>query len=221
MRDSLLLVHGSPGSAVHTKEFSVLRTEKLDTAAARGASAFLIHGRDSGDSGGALRMVLDSMFVSVLKQRVRLFDYSVLKDVVFAEGHRIARYKKSQSSLIILNFEGIEHIYVELGKRARELFEELTMAFVAILRESDLLSSRNESLFLALLMETPTTAAERAVERLREGVDQLLRSNLKHPPTMNISILRVTEKTDVDAAIAELVGSEDARDAARGGVDVP
>jgi hypothetical protein len=152
---------------------------------------------------------LDSLFVSVLQQRVRFFEYPVLKDLIFAEGHRIARYKKSESSVLIINIQGIEQIYVELGQRARELFEELTAAFVAILRESDLLASRNESLFLALLMETPAVAAERAGERLREGVDQLLRANLKQPPRMITKILPISADLDIDAALAELVGNDE------------
>lgn len=151
---------------------------------------------------------LDSLFVSVLQERVPVFDYPVFEQLLGAETHRIDRYGRSQSTLLVLSFDGIEQIYVELGERARELFEELTFAFKTVLRESDLLCARNESLFLALLAETDLTRAERAAERLREAVERLLSSALASPPTFSVAMRAIESGLDVDAVTAEVVAGQ-------------
>ena len=160
---------------------------------------------------------LGGMFISVLQEKVKMFDYAVLKDLVAAEAHRMARYEVSKSTLLILSFHGIEQIYLELGKRAREIFEELAVLFRGILRESDLLSARNESLFLALLMETSAAQAERATERLRGSIDQLLRASLHKPPHFETAIHSLEEGMDVDAVVADLLTDGNGAE----GVDVP
>ena len=66
---------------------------------------------------------------------------------------------KAQDAAYALRANALGLIYLELGARAREIFEELTVAFRGLLRESDLLSARNESLFLALLVLIGTYAA--------------------------------------------------------------
>ena len=244
MRDGLLLVHGAVADVLQGR-LPLLSTGALDTPAAHAAAVFLLHEDGSGDVRGALQRVrghrlpsiylkpvvlladergaaatthgLGGMFISVLQEKVKMFDYAVLKDLVAAEAHRMARYEVSKSTLLILSFHGIEQIYLELGKRAREIFEELAVVFRGILRESDLLSARNESLFLALLMETSAAQAERATERLRGSIDQLLRASLHKPPHFETAIHSLEEGMDVDAVVADLLADRNGAE----GVDVP
>lgn len=172
-------------------EVQILRTMKSYEVTAFGENA-AAHG-------------LDSLFVRILQKRVKLFDYAVMKDLVAAEAYRTARYERSESTLLVLSFQGMENVYIELGSRVREVFEELTVAFRGILRESDLLSARNESLFLALLAETSPHQAQRAVERLQEAVGTLLQLNVRNPPRLSFAILPLHEGLDVDQAVADLL----------------
>lgn len=151
---------------------------------------------------------LDSLFVSVLQQKVVVFEYPVFKQLVAAEIHRIERYKRSESCLIVLNFTGIENIYAELGTRGRELFEEVTVAFKTVLRPSDIVTVRNESLFIVLAPETHIGGAERSVERLREAIGRLFDIALENPPTLSATIRAVDSSLDVDSLLASSVTSD-------------
>jgi len=148
---------------------------------------------------------LDSLFVSVLQQKVVVFDYNVFKQFLDAEKHRIERYKRSESCLIVLSFSGIENIYAELGSRGRELLEEVTVAFKTVLRPSDIVTVRNESLFIVLAPETHIGGAERSVERLREATGRLFDIALKNPPSLSATIRAVDATLDVDALVAEVM----------------
>lgn len=150
---------------------------------------------------------LDSLFMSVLRRRVQVFEYGIFKSLIEVEAARIDRYGVSKSSLVVLSLEGIEHAYAELGQRAREVFEELTRTFNTVLRRSDLLTARNDSLFLALLTETGTDDARRAIERLREAVDELLQAHLQQPPKLNAAVLPITAEMEVESVVDRFVES--------------
>ncbi len=153
----------------------------------------------------AARYGLDSLFVSVLQKRMQLFEYGVFKQFLAAEANRVERYPPATSTLVVMYFDQIEQIYLELGSRSRELFEEIAVELSSIVRESDLLSSRNESLFLALFAQTSIEQVRPAVDRLRATVDNLLRVALKTPPSFTVAVHPVGDDLDVDTVVAELV----------------
>jgi len=154
----------------------------------------------------AARYGLDSLLVSVLQTRMQLFEYGVFKQFLAAEASRVERYPPSKSTLVVMFFDEIDQIYLELGSRSRELFEEIAVELSSIVRESDLLSSRNESLFLALFAQTSIEQVRPAVDRLRATVDNLLRVALKSPPSFTVTIHPVGGELDLDAVVADVVG---------------
>ena len=146
---------------------------------------------------------LDSMFINVLQQKVAVIDYSVFRQIVFAETHRIERYQRSESALILLNFRNYESVVTKLGSRRNELFEEVASAFKTVLRPSDLVAVRNESLFLVLAPETGPPGAERSVERLSEAIVRLFEMAVDQVPELLSTIRPVGPGLDVDALLAE------------------
>ncbi|MGR8921054.1 MAG: TackOD1 domain-containing metal-binding protein [Gammaproteobacteria bacterium] len=133
----------------------------------------------------------NSLFQNLLESEVRLLPYDVFEHFVQVEEARIKRYRVSRSCVLVLDIEDLEDIYLSVGARAGEVFGELSQVFKAVLRESDIVSSRSESVFLALLTETAPEHAERARERLETGIRDLLRSNLDRDPKFRCAIFSI------------------------------
>lgn len=127
----------------------------------------------------ASRYGLDSLFRSILESRVNAIPFDVFRTFFSLELARIERYGISKSCLAILRLDAIDRIYGTLGKRATQIFTELSEAFRAGLRTSDLFSVRDETIFLAILTETPEDKAKLAIGRLEERIIDLLTANLK------------------------------------------
>ena len=122
---------------------------------------------------------LESLFRNVLDKSVPLIPYESFLSILRMEISRIHRYKKSQSSLILFQMSNLDRIYLEFGSQAKEIFGELSTIFTSILRDSDVVTSLTESIFLALLVETPENGAKNALKRLSDQIDQLLATNLQ------------------------------------------
>lgn len=152
---------------------------------------------------------LDSMFINVLQEKVAVYDYPVFQQLVAAEVHRIERYQRSESALIVLNFQNYESAVAKLGSRRMELFEAVASAFRTVLRPSDFVSIRNESLFLVLAPETHRAGAERSVERLREAIDRLFEMAIDEVPGLLPTIVEVGPGLDVDTLLAGIMSEQD------------
>lgn len=122
---------------------------------------------------------MDSLLEVILETKVHAIPFNVFKTYFNIELARILRYKLSQSCLVIMRLDAIEKIYGILGKRSTELFNELSDAFKASLRTSDVFAVKDENIFLALFTETPPENAEIAVTRLKNRIMSLLTNNLK------------------------------------------
>jgi GGDEF domain-containing protein len=149
---------------------------------------------------------LDSMLISVLQDKVPVYDYPVFRQLVAADAHRTERYERPPSALLVLKFENYEATIIRLGSRRQELFEAVAKAFQATLRPSDLVSIRNESLFLVLTPETDAAGAARVVERLKESIDRLFEMAIGELPGLSPSTVVVGPQLDLDAFIAEVAG---------------
>ncbi|MET0089340.1 MAG: hypothetical protein ABW068_04835 [Candidatus Thiodiazotropha sp.] len=140
---------------------------------------------------------LDSLFASILERRLQLLPLDLFERFVAVEKARITRYKKSISSLLLFDVKGLEAIYLTLGERTSEVYEELANLFFAMLRTSDLVSSRNESLFLMLLTETSQEDARIVEQRLHQGVSELLEASLGTRPEILSRIHAVDPSLDL------------------------
>ncbi|MES9832967.1 MAG: diguanylate cyclase [Candidatus Thiodiazotropha sp. DIVDIV] len=142
---------------------------------------------------------IDSLFASILERKLQLLPLDLFERFISVEKARISRYKLSNSSLLLFDIKGLEEIYLKLGERTSEVFEELANLFYAMLRNSDLISSRNESLFLMLLTETSPEDAQIVEQRLTEGVAELLNASLGASPEIISNIVSIDASLDLTA----------------------
>ncbi|MES9939201.1 MAG: diguanylate cyclase [Candidatus Thiodiazotropha sp. 6PLUC2] len=140
---------------------------------------------------------IDSLFASILERKLQLLPLDLFERFISVEKARIIRYKLSNSSLLLIDIKGLEEIYLKLGERTSEVYEELANLFYAMLRNSDLISSRNESLFLMLLTETSPDDAKIVQQRLRQGVSELLKASLGTTPEIISNITSVDDSLDL------------------------
>lgn len=122
---------------------------------------------------------MDSLLEVILEARVHAIPYNVFKTYFNIELARIIRYKVSQSCLVIMRLDAIEKIYGILGKRSTDFFNELSDAFKASLRTSDVFSVKDENIFLVLFTETTPENAKIAAARLENRIVSLLTNNFK------------------------------------------
>lgn len=140
---------------------------------------------------------IDSLFASILERKLQLLPLDVFERFISVEQARIGRYKVSHSSLLLIDIKGLEKIFLTLGERTSEVYEELANLFYAMLRTSDLISSRNESLFLILLTETSKEDAKVVQERLSKGVAELLKASLGASPEIISTISVIDNELDL------------------------
>jgi len=149
----------------------------------------------------AAQFGLDTLFTRILKTELNLHNYDAFRDFYNIETSRINRYKKSSSSLVILSIQGMDELYIRLGRRSSEVYSEMSAVFRTVLRTSDVITARNESLFIVIMTETDTNASQRAVERLQEGIISLLQNNLNITPQLSVDIRPIPDKEDLDCAL--------------------
>lgn len=148
---------------------------------------------------------LDTLFTNILNSELNLFAETAFHDFFRIEQSRIQRYKKSTSSLAIIRFNDLDKLYIKLGSQAREVFLELSIIFKSVLRTTDVISAKNETIFLVLMTETTTEQAETATTRIQQGVVKLFQNNLEFSPQMSTKIYPVDSELDIDLALEEFL----------------
>ena len=148
---------------------------------------------------------LEALFTNLLDAELRLYSSHAFEDFFQIEFARIKRYKISSSSLAMLQFKDLDKLYIKLGSRAQEVFAELSTIFKAILRQSDVITARNESVFFVIMTETNKQQAERAIERLQEGVVALFKNNMDFSPEIIISIEEINENMNLQMTLEKFL----------------
>ena len=144
---------------------------------------------------------LDSLFNNILRSKLQLFTQTAFSDFLNIEISRSVRYKITNSSLLILQFPDLEKLHLRLGRRAEEVFIELSAIFTAILRQSDVISARNESIFFMILTETALPEAQLVSERLTAAIKQLFESNLDYSPLITPKLIKIDEHLQLDKVL--------------------
>ncbi|MEJ2638900.1 MAG: diguanylate cyclase [Desulfosarcinaceae bacterium] len=152
----------------------------------------------------AARFGLDNLFRSILEREVGALPLSTFRQFLAKEIGRIKRYGKSQSSLAMFAIGELEEVYLRLGDRAKEIFEEISTVIRAVLRDSDVIASLTDAIFLILLVETPAAGAQRAMERLETAVTELLEANFQEALTLTTASRLVSGDDTVDGLIEEI-----------------
>ncbi|MFC1747633.1 hypothetical protein ACFL2V_02380 [Pseudomonadota bacterium] len=148
---------------------------------------------------------MDALFSSILDSKLRLHSLTDFKQFFDIEAARIQRYKLSTSSLVMIRLKDLDTVYIRLGKRAKDVFIELSAVFRAVLRRSDVITARNETIFFVIMTETSNENAHRAVERLEEGITALLENNLELTPDVISLIKNIDADMDLDATLEEFL----------------
>ena len=147
------------------------------------------------------RYGMSSLLQRVLEQRANALPYEFFQEFFRVELARIRRYKVSTSCLTLLQIENINRIYEQMGKRSSEVFAELSELLKSQLRTSDIFSVRDETIFLALLTETPPENVELAVSRLENRIISLLQNNLKMDFHIHRKTIPLSKPFELDDAI--------------------
>lgn len=142
---------------------------------------------------------LDNLFTQLLENEITLHPFTVFRHFLHVETARIKRYKVSTSSLLFVDLVDLDQLYLTVGSRANEVFGELGALFRAVLRDSDIISSRSESVFVILLTETDASHAAIALQRLNAGIRDLLTENLAHDPNLRTQIVPIHADLDLDS----------------------
>lgn len=136
---------------------------------------------------------LDALFTSILSTDLNLYAQDEFKNFLAVERSRIKRYKLSQSSIALIHLGNLESLFETLGKKAEQVFKELSVVFKSVFRESDVISARNESVFCVLMTETSETNANLAISRLSASVDDLFKTNSNIDLLISSAIYNVVE----------------------------
>lgn len=148
---------------------------------------------------------LESLFTDILQNKLKLFSPVAFTDFLQIETARIVRYKISNSSLLIMQFPDIEKLQIRLGRRAEEVFIELSAIFKSTLRQSDVISARNESVFFMVLTETALPEAKLVAQRLTDAITQLFKSNLDYSPAIATALKPINKELKVDTLLEEFL----------------
>ncbi|TCO76293.1 hypothetical protein [Chromatocurvus halotolerans] len=152
----------------------------------------------------AARFGVESLFTHLLERDIGLVPWSVFQRFVHIEQSRIKRFGKTRSTLLFLSIDNMEQIYAQLGARAVELFEALSSVMAGIVRDTDVVTSREERFYLFLLAETGLENAEVPRERLISRLTEVMSANLSANPRLESHLLELTEDVDLEAQLQSM-----------------
>ncbi|WP_462267994.1 TackOD1 domain-containing metal-binding protein [Desulfobacter sp.] len=172
-------------------EYQVIRDIRAYTVTALGKNAALYG--------------MDSLLQNILEKKITTIPFEVFKLFFKVEIARIERYKQSQSCLCMLRLDAINRIYEKIGKRSTEIFDELSDAFKASLRASDLFSVKDETIFLIILTETSHENAQTVIGRLKDRVQSLMHANLNLDCRVASEIQAIVKGVDIEKTIEKFL----------------
>jgi len=156
-------------------------------------------GRNAADYG------MDTLFTNILETELNLFSESAFRDFFRIELSRINRYNISNSTFALIHFGDIEKLYIKLGNQARNIFQALSNIFKSVLRHSDVISAKNETLFLVIMTETSLEHSQIACDRLKKEINELFKSNLDFQPQINILTKAFTDNLELDPILEKFL----------------
>ncbi len=135
----------------------------------------------------------EQLFTKLLKENLELIDNESFSRLVKMERERIHRYKKSVSSLMVVEIKGLADALAELGDRGVEFYRDMANAFVAEIRTSDIMTIVGRSVANVLMPETDVEGAETAMRRVIGRLDRLFDEALSMPSGAEGRVLPVED----------------------------
>ncbi|MDQ6996372.1 MAG: hypothetical protein Q9M82_02800 [Mariprofundus sp.] len=149
----------------------------------------------------------EQLFHKILGNELNVFEYDVFQKVVDIEAARIGRYKVSASSILIVELGGFAAAMAALGQRSTELYKELAHIFSAGLRTSDVISTRGQSVFIMLLVETGEEPSAIALRRITEPIDALFRDSVSLPADIASQVVPVNKELNLNQVVESFLAS--------------
>jgi len=138
---------------------------------------------------------------NALGEHLTLFEYEPFQRFLGTEIARIERYKLSTSTVLIVNIGGFVDAMAALGQRSTELYKELAEIFSDVLRTSDVITTRGQSIFIMLLVETSYSASSIALERLTDRIERLFQDSLSISAELTSEKVEVNKNLELKALI--------------------
>lgn len=148
---------------------------------------------------------LQTYFTNILESEMQLLSLREFELFTNIESARITRYGKSTSALAMVRFMDFDKLHMELGTKSKQIFSELAAIFKSILRETDVITAYNESVFAILMAETSKDKAELALSRLQKAIDQLFSENFDRTLDIKMQALPVSAELQLKAVLAEFL----------------
>jgi len=151
----------------------------------------------------------EQLFHNILGNELNVFEYDAFQKVVDIEAARIGRYKVSASSILIVEIGGFAAAMAALGQRSTELYKELAHIFSAGLRTSDVISTRGQSVFIMLLVETDEESSAIALRRVTEPIEQLFQNSVAFSADIASQIAPVDKDLKLNLFIESFLSRSD------------
>lgn len=151
----------------------------------------------------------EQMFQNILGKELNVVDFEAFTKIVDVEKARIERYKLSKSSLLVVQIGAFAAAMAELGQRSMELYQELAHIFSLGLRTSDVISTRGQSLFVMLLVETAEEPSKIALQRVAEPTEALFQDSVSMSADISSLIVSVNKSLNLNQVIESFLAQGD------------
>jgi len=147
----------------------------------------------------------EQLFHNILGHELNVFEYDAFQKFIDIETARIGRYEISTSSILIVEIRGFAEAMAALGQRSTELYKELAQIFSAGLRTSDVISTRGQSVFIMLLVETGEESSAIALRRVTEPIEQLFQDSVSLSADIASQIVPVNKALNLNQVVESLL----------------
>lgn len=146
---------------------------------------------------------MEALFIRFLKTEIQIQSFETFTAILQMERARIERYKEPPSTLVLIQLRDVAQLHAKFGRRAREIFAELSAAFKTMLRDSDVITARNESIFLVIMTQTNEQNARHAAGRLQRSIAELLKNNLQFESEMFVEVRGIDKETNLSRILEQ------------------
>ncbi len=151
----------------------------------------------------------EQLFQNILGKDLNVIEFDAFSKMVDVEKARIQRYKISTSSVMVVEVGAFAKAMAMLGQRSIELYQELAHIFSLALRTSDVITTRGQSLFVSLLVETGVEPAKIALRRVAEPTEALFQDSVGISADLSSRIVAVDQNLDLNGLIETFLAEGD------------
>ena len=142
-----------------------------------------------------------NIFTNILESNLDILTPKIFERYVQIELNRIKRYKKSVSTLVVIDLDDVKNVYKDANdlKTIKQIFMQIANVIKHFLRSTDIITSFNDITYGVLLVETPVQGANIATARLKKEIEELIEFNIKKSYEVVISLKEIREDETLDS----------------------